>query len=598
VATIYAALFLPTFAIIAWFDTIPTFCLLLALLWLVRGRPQSAIGRGLGAGAAAGVGAMLKLFPLLALPAAVVVQRPAGGWPDADGDGAGGSTLGRAARLRLATVAGVGAVLTIGFIAAPFLWLSPVTFLATFRSVLSRGSWMSPWAILDGYYGTGGVASFSDRLFYNASAFWGQPSRDGWLWWLAVALAGALYAWRGWAALRAGTPRAAIALTGFAVCLLLLVSKGFSQQYTIWLLPFLALALPGLDGALLMVVLSFNDLILEGYLYVSMVPSVHQLLWVTAGVRTLLLLWAAVELAVAIQPVAAARWWRVRRVLALPVGALGVSAVAVSLVLLAPAVEAAMLQRNGAAPAASAFQSVSPAAAVVLTQPDVYDRLYAVMQPRPVELYSEPKLLTWTGAQSLDQRMTAALAGHSEVLLVTDSAASASPVLPAVREWLGARYGAAPDQKVGSLTVTVYRQSLRPPEQRLQSHFGPAIQLLGYQPASLVGQPGQPLSVTLQWQTSRQLNRDYTISLQLLDPQNRLVAQRDAMPVNNTRPTSTWAPGSTVYDPIDLPLPKSLPAGQYPLIVVVYDHQNGQRLTVQGPGAAGDHAVLGQVSVR
>src|SRR5207302_1305739 len=78
-ATIYAAMFVPTFALLGWFDTLPTFFLLLALVWLCSTRSNGAptSGRNALAGVAVGVGTMLKLFPLLALPAALVLRHHA-----------------------------------------------------------------------------------------------------------------------------------------------------------------------------------------------------------------------------------------------------------------------------------------------------------------------------------------------------------------------------------------------------------------------------------------------------------------------------------------------------------------------------------------
>src|SRR5581483_669465 len=153
--------------------------------------------------------------------------------------------------------------------------------------------------------------------------------------------------WRWWVARRVGTARAAIALTGFAVTLLLLLSRGFSQQFTVWLLPFVAIVMPGVGGALLAVLLTLNDIVLEGYLYVTLFPTLHQLLWISAAVRTALLLWFAVECAVAANPKAYDRLGAVRRrVLAPVVGAVVVGA-AIALVLAARDVQAAMLARTG-----------------------------------------------------------------------------------------------------------------------------------------------------------------------------------------------------------------------------------------------------------
>lgn len=612
-ATIYAAFFLPTFAILGWFDSLPTFFLLLALAVIVsvRGRnpglaqeesgqrpdsswakPGYSPGRAVFAGFAAGVGIMLKLFPVLALPAATIVAR---GSSEEDG-GIGAEVRARFPLLRVVIV-GIATVATVILVSVPFLLRSPATYLAGFRNVLARGAWMSPWAILDGYYQTGGVASLPDRLFYNASALWGQPDRYPAIWWAAVALGLIVYLWRWWAARRVGTPRAAIAFTGFGVCLALLLSRGFSQQFTVWLLPFVALVLPGVAGAILVVLLTLNDIVLEGYLYVTLFPSLHQLLWISATVRTLLLLWFAVEAAVAIDPKGYVRFAMVRRRLVAPAaGVLIVGAVG-ALIAVAPNVQAAMLTRNGAGPAVAAIQKTAPTTALVFTQPDIFDELAADLRPRPSLLVAEPKLLTWTGDRSLYHRLDVGLQGRATVLLVVDSTKPESPLLPAIRSWLDAHYGAAPPSKAGALTLEEFSKSRVPAEHAVGVTFGEAMTLVGVRPAQLTAKPGAPLVVTLDWRASKKIARDYTVSLQLLDPHGKLVAQHDAMPANNTLPTTGWTPGENVADAITLPLPKGLAAGKYPLIVVVYDHQTLERLTAHGTGQSGDHAAIGTVTV-
>lgn len=577
-ATLYAALFLPVYAILGWFDSLPTFFLLLGLWLALSGdsRKGERVGLLVQAGVAVGIGAMLKLFPLVALPAAVVHPR----------------STSRQALRRGAILVG-STVATVVLIALPFDRLGHATFWATFRNVLARGSWTSPWALLDGYYGTGTVASLPDRLFYNASALWGQPTRFGWLWWLAVALGGAVYLWRGRLAWREGTARAAVALAGLGVTLLLLLSRGFSTQFTLWVLPFAALLLPDVTGAVFVVLLTLDDVVLEGYLYVTLFPDVRRLLWVSVAVRTVLLLWFALECGLAVETTSVQRVGALRRRLSLPAAALSLAGVVVAAVLVSPSLSQAIAARNGDGGFLDVLRQANPAA-VVFTQTAAYDRLYVDARPRPIVLVAQPKLLQWTGSRSLDGRLTAGVGNAASVLLVTDTSQPSAKVLPAVREWLDARYGAEPERKDGVLTLVVYRRSLRPAENAVGARFGTAIDLVGYRPADLVGHAGAPLRVTLHWRSSAKLDRDYSVSVQLLDGSGKLVAQHDGMPANNAMPTSTWRPGQDVLDPVSLSLPAALAPGRYTAIVVVYDHQSLRRL----PVGADDHAILGSVTIQ
>ena len=631
-AILYAALFLPGFALLGWFDSLPTFFLLLTLDMLVaharEPRRSFWVGAVLG-GVAFGIGFMLKLFPVLAWPAGLVVRtwnkpeplrsfsakvggaddslapaklsvhapstpvRRDGSRPRRERHGLSETIKGLAYPLAVLSI-GSGVILAI---AAPFLLQSPATFLATFRNVLDRGSWMSPWAIIDGFYGPGVVPSLSDRLFFNASAAWGQPVKDPAIWYVAAAIGAGLYLWVGRAAARLGTPRAAIAWTGFTLCLVILLSRGFSQQFTVWLLPFVAIALPGFDGALLAILLTVVDLVVEGYLYVTLFPTVHHLLWISVTARTLLLLWLAAEFATSLAPERRERWLTLRRVVWRPVAVLGMAATLGVLVWIAPEIAKATLARNGQDGVVRVIRRSDPATLIVFTQQVPYDDLVADVSPRPTALLAEPHLLTWTGQRSLFIRLDQATSGHGKVILLNDANQPASPLSAAITDWLIGRYGPASAQKVGSTSLETFDLANRPTMKNIGVHFGPSVELVGMSPDAPVGHAGQPVIVTLHWQADGRISRDYTVSLQLLDGAGKLVAQHDAMPANNALPMSKWQPGQDVSDPITLALPSKLAPGAYRLIVVVYDHQTLVRLRPSGPGAAGDNAAIGTLRV-
>ena len=85
--------------------------------------------------------------------------------------------------------------------------------------------------------------------------------------------------------------------------------------------------------------------------------------------------------------------------------------------------------------------------------------------------------------------------------------------------------------------------------------------------------PPDQLRVDLFWMTSSALDSDYTVSVILLDENGVLVAQDDAQPFVNQRPTSSWQPGEVVYDPHTLQLLdglSDLAAGTYTVGVKVY----------------------------
>lgn len=88
--------------------------------------------------------------------------------------------------------------------------------------------------------------------------------------------------------------------------------------------------------------------------------------------------------------------------------------------------------------------------------------------------------------------------------------------------------------------------------------------------------------VDLWWSADAPLALDYTTSVFLFDAAGALVAQHDAFPFENARPTTTWAAGEVIYDPHPLDL-SGLPPSAYSVNVQVYTYFDGQKQpTVDG----------------
>ncbi|MCS7259499.1 MAG: glycosyltransferase family 39 protein [Anaerolineae bacterium] len=122
----------------------------------------------------------------------------------------------------------------------------------------------------------------------------------------------------------------------------------------------------------------------------------------------------------------------------------------------------------------------------------------------------------------------------------------------------------------------------------------PILELVGYEVAKRETRPGDTLEVTLHWHALAEVDEDYTVFVQLLDPDWRVVAQQDRQPLAGLAPTSTWLHGEFLSDPYHLYLPADLPPGQYRLITGMYQASDGQRLPVS---TGGDFIDLGMVRV-
>jgi hypothetical protein len=146
---------------------------------------------------------------------------------------------------------------------------------------------------------------------------------------------------------------------------------------------------------------------------------------------------------------------------------------------------------------------------------------------------------------------------------------------------------------VPELRVTGRERSFSLPEDvqhPLTLRLGDSIYLRGYTLASAAGK----LSITLDWQTAALIGTDYTVFVQLLDAEGRIVAQKDQYPLAGVAPTSTWAAGEVVIDPYDLSLPKEMGPGPHQLIVGMYLADTGRRLPIfdQAGRPVGDHFAL------
>jgi len=259
---VYSVLFVPL--IYTWwnFDALTVFSLLLALELLLSGHERwSAV--------AMGVGALVKLVPLLAFPA-VVRTRPWRRW----------------------LACGLIAVAVIGAGVAPLLVAGGPMALASFRSPAAWSSWQTVWALVDGNLRTGllvaAKAHFDPAV---ATTPVGNPARIPE--WVRLVAFGLLYAGVFWkASLREG-PHRLVAFVALTFVLFFLWSKGWSPQWQALLFPLLLLALPLRRSVLFILVLSFVNLA-EWPVLLS--RGLNQWLWVTVPLRTGLFALLGVEL--------------------------------------------------------------------------------------------------------------------------------------------------------------------------------------------------------------------------------------------------------------------------------------------------------------
>ncbi len=124
--------------------------------------------------------------------------------------------------------------------------------------------------------------------------------------------------------------------------------------------------------------------------------------------------------------------------------------------------------------------------------------------------------------------------------------------------------------------------------------FGQRIVLRAVEFTSRV-EPDGAVTVRLVWQAVEEIAQNYKVFVHLYTEGGRLVAQHDAVPVNELRPTWDWAPGEEVVDRHGLLVPAGV-AEPLRLVVGLYDPEDGTRLTLPDGSDHAEISVLEPVS--
>jgi hypothetical protein len=89
------------------------------------------------------------------------------------------------------------------------------------------------------------------------------------------------------------------------------------------------------------------------------------------------------------------------------------------------------------------------------------------------------------------------------------------------------------------------------------------------------------------------------VFVHLLDSNDKVIAQRDAQPLNGTRPTTSWIENEFIADPVELRI--DAPPGTYRIEIGWYDASDFSRLQVVDANGVpvSDHAILKtQIEIR
>jgi 4-amino-4-deoxy-L-arabinose transferase-like glycosyltransferase len=117
-----------------------------------------------------------------------------------------------------------------------------------------------------------------------------------------------------------------------------------------------------------------------------------------------------------------------------------------------------------------------------------------------------------------------------------------------------------------------------PVQHRGTFEFDKSVRLIGYSLGDGPFRAGDSLPFSLFWQSLTDHNQPYVVFAQLQDQSNTPLALSESPPIY---PSEHWSTGTLLRDPREIPLPATLPAGTYRLVVGLL-RPDGTRLSVQG----------------
>jgi hypothetical protein len=118
--------------------------------------------------------------------------------------------------------------------------------------------------------------------------------------------------------------------------------------------------------------------------------------------------------------------------------------------------------------------------------------------------------------------------------------------------------------------------------------FGRVATLLGAQLPAVIN-AGQPLDITLVWRAETTADAVFKVFVHLTAPDGAIIAQSDAEPAGNTRPTTTWLTGEYLTDHHTLMFNQPGYRGAAKIVVGLYNPADGSRVLLSNNA---DHIVL------
>lgn len=135
----------------------------------------------------------------------------------------------------------------------------------------------------------------------------------------------------------------------------------------------------------------------------------------------------------------------------------------------------------------------------------------------------------------------------------------------------------------------------------LTARFGDKIELLGYDlDAPQPSKPNAPVRLTLYWRALNAMDTSYTVFTHLINADEKIFGQRDKIPLDGARPTTSWAAGEIFTDVYEFNVAPDASPGNYKIEIGFYTTPDFARLpTFDANGnATGDRVLLADLRVQ
>lgn len=138
-----------------------------------------------------------------------------------------------------------------------------------------------------------------------------------------------------------------------------------------------------------------------------------------------------------------------------------------------------------------------------------------------------------------------------------------------------------------------------PLEYEMSVTLDDVIELIGCEAYPTTLHPGQSTHVTLYWRALKEMDRDYSVFVHVMDEEGNLVAQSDGFPLEERYPTSRWQRDQLLGDRHTLSIPPEAEPGTYRFAVGMYLLETMERLDAveQDGGTVSQDRILLPVSL-